>query len=115
MHKELIKEKKPISPIEDYDEKQAYKRFEEKYLKNNYFKTKNKFFGIKEIIRYNECCSLKRYSFEIIKYIFINSEILQKNIDLNDCVKEWEKEVIPLFFLIILTQFGKFGPFYIKK
>ena len=94
LHKELIKEKKPISPIEDYDEKQAYKRFEEKYLKNNYFKTKNKFFGIKEIIRYNECCSLKRYSFEIIKYIFINSEILQKNIDLNDCVKEWEKEVI---------------------
>ena len=92
LHKDLINIKS-FEPILDYDEKQAFKRFEEKYLKNNYFKTKNKFIGIKEIIRYNDCCSLKRYSFEIFKYIFINSKILQKNNNLNDCVKEWENQV----------------------
>jgi hypothetical protein len=93
LHKELINVNS-IDPIPDVDEKQAYKKFEEKYLKNNGFKTKNKFFGIKEIIRYNECCSLKRYSFEIFKYIDINSEILQKNNNLNECVKDWEQEDI---------------------
>ena len=93
LHKDLINIKS-FEPILDYDEKQAFKRFEEKYLNNNYFKTKNKFIGIKEIIRYNDCCNLARYSFEIFKYMFIKPEILQKNNNLNDCVKEWENQVI---------------------
>jgi hypothetical protein len=93
LHKELIMVDS-ITPIQDYDEKQAYKKFEEKYLKNNVFNTKDKFFGIKEMIRYNGCCGLQRYSFELIKYIYISSDILQKNSNLNECIKEWEKEVI---------------------
>ena len=87
-------QQKSYAQIEDYDERQAYKAFEEKYLKYNDSKIKNIFFGIKEMIGCNQCCGLERYCFDIFKYLYINSEILKKTNDLSDCVKEWEKKVI---------------------
>ena len=74
MHSELNKKQTINNDLkkEDYDENIAFNYFRKKYQDQNYSEIQEIFFGIKERIDNYNCCKLKKYSFEIFKYINFN-------------------------------------------
>ena len=69
---------------EDYDENIAFNFFTKKYQDQNDSEIEKTFFGFKERIDNYKCCKLKKYSFEICKFINFNFDENFNNINSNN-------------------------------
>ena len=93
LHKELNKKQiiKKELPKDDYDENIAYNNFINNFSEQNNSEIQKIFFGLKEIIDIYKCCTLKKYSFEIYKYITFNIENIN---NLQNLISDLENKYI---------------------
>ena len=78
-------------PKEEYDVDSIYNNFRKYYFSQNESFIQKIFFGIKETIIYYKCCELIKYKFDIIKYMSFDSEIVNKENNIQKLFSEWEK------------------------
>ena len=96
LHEELNKKNNlNIScPKEEYEEKLIYRNFRKYYFEQNESFIQNIFFGTKEISTLYKCCSLKKYNFDLIKYICFDLSKIDKNKSLQNLIFEWEEPIL---------------------
>ena len=98
LHEELnnkknVNKESQKEPKEDCDKQLSYNNFSKYYFDQNDSIIQNLFFGVKEITIYYKCCGLRKYGYEIIKYIsfdFNNFNNINQVKTLQNLIFEWE-------------------------
>jgi len=98
LHKELNRKQKlnTNAPKGDYDEIISYITFKKWFSEQNESIIQKYFFGIIERIELYNCCGLKKYNFDLFKYLFFNTDKDKKegSIDLQYLINNMENSPI---------------------
>ena len=94
LHEELnVKQNENENNAKDiYDEKNSYENYKKNFQENNESIISKLFFGIKEIITYYKCCGLKKYNFDIFKYVSFDFENIKQQTYLDDLILKWKND-----------------------